>query len=212
MNSLHLGFDNEVELPKTGGWLSISDELPDVRNAKVFDPLEHSFNPLAEMDYRKACDVVDIFDALFDRGNSTLTKDEGLELIAEWLEEEPKSLECLVAPLKKGEKPTPGYLWARRKVARVLRSPVLRRVLCNPNNITFAPLAKPKAEIGARINRAELGDFDALVLGLFLMAQYHGQIIVPVGGFYLRDSHVRFVSEGRLICGAHSLMVLPGRC
>lgn len=41
------------------------------------------------------------------------------------------------------------------------------------------------------------------------MAQYQGQIIVPDGGFYLRDSHVRFVREGWLICGTHTLKVPP---
>jgi hypothetical protein len=44
-------------------------------------------------------------------------------------------------------------------------------------------------KIFARLNRAKLGDFDDLVLGLFLMAQYQGQLVVPDGGFYLRDSH-----------------------
>ena len=91
-------------------------------------------------------------------------------------------------------------------VGELLFTDLMRRVLCADDDFSFTG---KNTKVFARLNRAELGDFDALVLGLFLMAQYHGQIIVPDGGFYLRDSHVRFVREGRLICGAHTLKELP---
>jgi hypothetical protein len=63
--------------------------------------------------------------------------------------------------------------------------------------------------IFAHINRAELGDFDALCLGLFLMSHYRGQVVVPDGGFYLRDMHVSLIREKRLIVGASFLSELP---
>jgi hypothetical protein len=59
----------------------------------------------------------------------------------------------------------------------LLVSPILKRVLCNPTNFSF----NPRSAILARLNRAELGDFDALVLGLFLMAHFKGQVVVPKG-------------------------------
>ncbi len=45
------------------------------------------------MDYRRACDFVDAIDSIFDRGDSTLTKDTGLDFIAEALDGQPESLE-----------------------------------------------------------------------------------------------------------------------
>ena len=51
-------------------------------------------------------------------------------------------------------------------IGDLLQSPVLTRVLCRPTNFSFSP----NSLILARLNRAELGDFDALVLGLFLIA------------------------------------------
>jgi hypothetical protein len=84
----------------------------------------------------------------------------------------------------------------------LLMSPVLKRVLCNPGDqFSF----KPNSVILAKISRAELGEFDALVLGLLLMAHYKGQVIVPDFGFYGRDAHVSLIREGRLIAGENTL-------
>src|SRR5471032_1529687 len=88
----------------------------------------------------------------------------------------------------------------------ILMSPVLRRVLCNPTNFSF----NPKSAIVAKISRKELGDLDALVLGLLLMSQAQGQIIVPDLGFYGRDFHSRLIREERLIAGVNYLDELSG--
>jgi hypothetical protein len=62
-------------------------------------------------------------------------------------------------------------------IGDLLMSPVLKRVLCNPGDqFSF----KPNSVILAKIDRAELGELDALVLGLLLMAHYKGQVVVPV--------------------------------
>jgi hypothetical protein len=79
----------------------------------------------------------------------------------------------------------------------LLASPVLRKVLCNPTNFSL----KNDGKVFARINRAEFGEFDSLVLGLFLMAHYKGQVVVPDFGFYGREAHIALIREKRLIAG-----------
>jgi len=79
-------------------------------------------------------------------------------------------------------------------IGDLLQSPVLKNVLCKPTNFSF----KTKSLILARINRAELGDFDALILALFLIEQSKGQVIVPDFGFYGRDVHVSLMREERI--------------
>jgi hypothetical protein len=90
-------------------------------------------------------------------------------------------------------------------IGDLLASPVLRRVLCNPTNFSF----NERSVIQARINRVELGDFDALVLGLFLMSHYKGQLVVPDFGFYGRDIHTRLIRENRMMAGVSELKELP---
>ena len=51
----------------------------------------------------------------------------------------------------------------------------------------------------------ELGDADCLVLGLFLMAYYPGQIVVPDFGFYGRECHISLIRKERLIAGVNFL-------
>jgi hypothetical protein len=98
-----------------------------------------------------------------------------------------------------------GSIEALETVDDILVSPVLRQVLCNPTNFSF----NPRSTILARINRAELGDFDCSVLGLLLMAHFKGQIVLPDAGFYLRDTHVSYIRENRLIAGCNFLAELP---
>ena len=76
--------------------------------------------------------------------------------------------------------------------------------LCNPTNFSF----NPNSVIQARIDRVELGDFDALV-GLLLMSHAKGQIAVPDFGFYARDIHPRLIREERLVAGVNFLDELP---
>jgi hypothetical protein len=105
-----------------------------------------------------------------------------------------------------GEKSAdPSYMSAQRMIRRLMRSPVLKRVLCGPTNFTFN---RNSVNI-ARINRAELGDFDALVLGLLLMAQFKGQICVPDFGVFGRDFHATLIRQNRRIAGVNSLSELP---
>lgn len=189
--------------PPKGGYLFVHDEVPDIPRARVFDPTIHSFNPLQGLNYRKANELVEIFDALFSRGDSTLTKDTGLDFIAEALDGTPASLDTLIE--RPDKQSSPGHQWAYGKVRRLMRSPVLSRMLCTPTNFSF----NPRSTILARVNRAELGDFDALAVGLFLMAHYKGQVVVPDFGFYGREAHISLLRENRLIAGVRFLAELP---
>lgn len=53
---------------------------------------------------------------------------------------------------------------AKATVDDLLLSPLLCKVFCEPNDNSFS--FKKAARIVARPNRGEIGDFDALVLGL----------------------------------------------
>lgn len=212
VNRIYIGVNKQIEYPK-GNCLVISDDLIDTkRRPQIFDPLKDGINPLKDLNYRKICDWVDIFDALFSRGESTLTKDTGLDFIAEALVNamvseirgEPIALRDLIPPADKKD-PT-GHIWAYGKMQRILRSPVLTAMLSGERK-DFA--FHPRSMIVARVNRAELGEFDAQVIAFFLMAQFKGQICLPDGGSYLRDLHISLLRENRLIFGVNHLGELP---
>lgn len=194
MNKLYIGLNKDIELPGAE-FLFINDTVPKFKQARIFDPLKHSFNPFADLDYRKACIIVDIFDALFTRGESTLTKDTGLDFLADALEEDIRGLPDLVTTPDK--KSTSGHMWAYSKVRRILRSPVLKKVFCSKPNFHL----NPKSVILARISRKELGTFDALALTLFLIASWPGQLVIPSFNRYARPFHTELIEDNRLIAG-----------
>lgn len=201
VNKLFVGFSKEVELPK-GGYLFISDDVPELPRARVFDPTKHSFNPLSNISYKKAREIADILYTVSPQGENTLTVRNGKRALLKMLLDGPERLDKLDRDYGKADV---GPLEALATVDDVLVSPVLRRVLCNPTNFSF----KPTSKILARIDRAELGDFDSLVIGLLLMAHFKGQLVVPDFGFYGRDCHVGLIRENRLIAGVNFLGELP---
>jgi hypothetical protein len=91
-------------------------------------------------------------------------------------------------------------------VEDLLESPILKRVLCELPNFLFNPVSK----IVARVNRAELGEDDALALTFLLMVHFKGQIVV-FDGSCLRECQINLVRENRLIAGVNSLSELPPR-
>lgn len=202
LNKLFVGLNKAVQLPKRG-YLFIGDEVPDIPQARIFDPLKHSFNPLKNIEYKKAREIADILYTVFPQGENTLTVRNGKRALLKLLMERPERLDALPPH----EKHDDAADEARSAIADILMSPVLRKALCNVSPPAFS--FNPRSIILARINRAELGDLDSLVLGLFLMAHFQGQIVLPDGGFYLRDCHTRLIREGRLITGCNSLSELP---
>jgi hypothetical protein len=200
-NKLFVGVSSKVELPK-GGYLFISDDVPEVSRPRVFDPLKHSFNPFADLTYRKAREIADILYTVYPQGENTLTVRNGKRALLKMLMDGPDRLDKLPRDFGKTDL---GPLEALATVDDVRVSPVLRRVLCNPTNFSF----KPNSKILARLDRAELGEFDCLLLGLLLMAHFKGQVVVKEGGSYLRDMHVSLIRENRVVAGINFLDELP---
>lgn len=202
MKILQIGLRTKIERPK-GSFLWIDGEVEHPKG-RIFDPLKNHFNPLKNLNYRKSCEIVEIFDALFTRGDSTLTKDTGLDFLHDCLEKKPESFDTLVPEPDK--KSSTGHIWAYSKVKRLMRSPVLGSVFCEGNEFSFKG---KNTKIIARLDRGVLGDFDALALGLFLTAHYKGTVCIPAGEFYLRNLHVALIREDRLIVGVRRLKDLP---
>jgi hypothetical protein len=192
MNKLYVGLTKNIDLPR-GGFLFIADEVPEIPRSRVFDPAKHCFDPLKGITYKKARELADVLYTISPQGENTLTVRNGKREL----------LRCLLEG-KRLDK-IGGNEEVREMVKDLLVSPVLRRVLCSPTNFSF----KTGSIILARINRAELGEFDALVLGLFLIGHYKGQVVVPDLGFYGRDVHVGLLWENRLIAECNFLKELP---
>ena len=204
MNKLYVGADRKIELP-TGGYLYIHDEVPaleDWHTPPYFEPKTHSIDLLDGMDYARACDFVDALTASMPGGENTLTKEEAGVILLDALISKPASLETMIE-----ESRDPMREKARRMIRRLLLSPVLRKVLCGTPNFSFGPNSANLA----RINRAELGNFDATFLGRILIGQFKGQIVAPAFGPYARESHVDLIEQGRLIAGVNTLDELPPR-
>jgi hypothetical protein len=194
MNKLYVGLSKTIELPKTG-CLFITDEVPDVPRARIFDPAKHCFNPLKDIDYRKAREIADVLYTISPQGENTLTVRNGKRMLLKAL----MRSKCLDK--------VSGDEEVNALVGDLMASPVLKRVFCNPTNFSF----NPNSIIMARLNRAELGDFDALVLGLFLMSHFKGQIIIEDFGFYGRDAHISLIRENRLIAGVNFMDELTSK-
>src|SRR5688500_7748028 len=85
MNKLYVGFSKTVPAPKRG--LFIHDEVPDVARARIFDPTQHSFNPLKDIDYKTARALADVLYTAFPQGDNTLTVRNGKRALLKALTE-----------------------------------------------------------------------------------------------------------------------------
>lgn len=191
MNKLYVGFKKQIDPPK-GGCLFVNDEVPKVsqaRRPRIFDPLKHSFNPLHDIDYKKARALAEVLYTISPQGENTLTVRNGKRAM----------LRALLAAKRLDQ--VRGDEEVRGVIDDVLASPVLRRIFCNPNNFSF----NGNSTILVPLNRIILGEFDALVLGLVLLEQYKGQVVIPDFGFYGRDMHTSLIRENRLIAGVSFL-------
>jgi hypothetical protein len=191
MNQLHVGFSKEIQPPE-GGYLLIDDEVAVVPRARIFDPPTHCLNPLENIDYKKARELADALYTASPQGETTLTVRNGKRSLLQGLLSADR-LDRIAFGKEEAE--------AQAMVGDLLTSPVLKKMLCNATNFSF----NPHSVILARVNRKELGDFDALIIGLLLMAHYEGQVIVPDFGFYGRECHTRLIREERLIAGVNVL-------
>jgi len=144
---------------------------------------------LKGIEYKRARELAELFYTISPQGDNTLTVRNGKRAMLRVL------IKADRLDHVKGDEEVSAL------IDDLLVSPVLRRVLCNPTNFSF----NPNSIILARIDRAELGDFDALVLGLLLMSHAKGQVVVPDFGFYGRDIHSRLIREERLMAGVNFL-------
>jgi hypothetical protein len=51
--------------------------VPDWKRLNIFDPLKHSFNPLKDIDYKKARELADVLYTISPQGENTLTVGNG---------------------------------------------------------------------------------------------------------------------------------------
>lgn len=176
-------------------FLLIDDgEFSDQLEGKKFDYKTDSFNPLLQMDYRRARDFISILDSVFPEGANTLTKKNSNYVLYKRLLERPRKLSHVLSPSKE-----PAEQDAFQKLDTILSSPVIRDVLTRPQNFFF------RGTRLVRLNRAELGDFDCFVLGNLLIQQYEGTVVIPDYGFYAAPHHKQLIRQKRLIAGVNYL-------
>lgn len=202
MKQLHVGTHRKLPFPK-GSFLYLCDDLPEHRpKSKVFDPNNgDAFDPLKGMTKRNARDLARALYSSAPEGGSTLTVRNGRRALAHALANG-KRLDALEikSDIKGVKEEVEGM------VDELLFTEVARSCLCSEREYSFTG---SNTKIFARLNRAELGDDDALLFGLFLIARYKKQIIVEDAGFYLRDMHTYLLRENRLILGVNNLSELP---
>jgi hypothetical protein len=199
-NGLYIG-DAEIELPK-GSFLYICDEPPPHPKARLFDPTKgHSFDPLKGITKKGARDLAKALYANAPEGASTLTVRNGRRALARALSNGRRLDELEVHSQLKGVKEE-----VEEMIDELLFTDVARSCLCSDRDFAFHGKNR---KVFARLNRVELGDDDALAIGLFLLARYKGQIVIEDGGFYLRDMHASLLREERLIARVNTLAELP---
>jgi hypothetical protein len=163
--------------------------------AKLFDPSQHSFNPLKGMDYKRARDFAQTVYTASPEGRDTLTVRNGKRAFTRLLLGNPGRLDRIRSSKESDAE-------AVATVDDLLLSPVLTSVLCQPTNFSF------KGSVVAKIDRAKLGDFDAFILALLLIGQTKGQVVVPDFGFYGRLMNTTLIRQGRLTAGVNNLQEL----
>jgi len=172
----------------------IAEAFLQAGRGRLFDIQRHSFNPLRSIDYKRARDIAAALYTASPEGQDTLTVRNGKRALTKILLAQAQRFDKL--PSANNE---PGADEALATVDDMLLSPVLRRILCNPTNFSF------KGGIVARIDRAQIGDFDAFLLASLLIGQFQGQVIVPDFGFYGRDFYSDLVRQNRLIASLNFL-------
>jgi len=171
--------------------------LQNFKRAVEFDPHVHSFNPLPMNDVQ-AQEFADI--VFGEAGADTLTVRNGKDALVRLLMKAER-LDSLDAGRSDADKE------AQAAVDRLLRSPLLRKILCGTENkFSF----RTGRSIVARLDPTDpaLGRHNARVLAALLIFKCKGQIIIPDFGRYARDFHVSLIDENRLIAGVKTLSQL----
>jgi hypothetical protein len=195
-NQNHEIIETELQQFRKSGFLYIADEVPeDFPKARYFDLTLHSFNPLKNITEKKARELADVLYAISPGGENTLTVRNGRIALQNAL----RASYHLDKLQSEDEE-------VQRLISDVLFNPIVKRVLCDHKHLFSF---NPNSVVLVRLNRAELGEKDALILGLFLIGQWTGQLIIPDGDFYLRDGHASLVRDDCLITGLPALEDVP---
>lgn len=195
---LYVGISRHVPIPDDEEFLYIADELPEFPpkyRRNIFDPAHDHIDPLKGMNYRKACEFLELLRAAFPGGETTLTKEAAEHIILESLLDKPVSLKGMIEESKDAMREK-----SRRMIERLFLSPVLSKVLSDTSFVF-------KGRNFARVNREELGEFDALVIVRLLMSAYKGPLVIPEYGPYAIEADVSLL--GRLTAGVNTLDELP---
>jgi len=209
MNKLILGTDKTELLHDLPDKFLIIDDgklidalptFPKTFRVTRLDLSTHSLNPLKDIDYRRARQFISVLDAVFPEGENTLTKKASNFVLLTALLSHPTRLDRLIP---RPHKTDTGAQDAYQKVQTLLLSPVLKRFLCHSTNFPLDGI------ILARLNRAELTDFDCFVIGNLLISTYQSPVVIPDFGFYACVFHTSLVRQNRLIAGINFLAEVP---
>src|ERR1700722_14090403 len=96
-----------------------------VPRAKIFDPLKHSFNPLAHLGYKEARQLADVLYTVSPQGENTLTVRNGKRAL----------LRALLKAKRLDKVEGDEEVTAMMK--DILVSPVLKKVFCGKPNFAF---------------------------------------------------------------------------
>jgi hypothetical protein len=176
-------------------------ELPKRLAVTHFDVTKHAFNPLKDISYKRARDLISVLDAVFPEGATTLTRKNANFVLLQSLLRKPRRLDQIEYVRDGASKE--GVLDATQKIETLLLSPVLKSVLTRPTNMSF------KKTIVARLDRAVLGDFDCFVLASLMTSLYPGPVVIPDLGFYGCAIHRALLRQDRLIAGINSFEEVP---
>ena len=168
------------------------------RTVRVFDVENCSFNPLKDIDYRRAREFAATLFGADPGGDTTLTVRNGKRALTKLALKGFERLDRIT-----GDRKDPATAEALGTIDNVLLSPVLERVLNRPSNFS------PEGTIIARLDRAALGDFDCFVLANLLVSLYPGQVVIPDFGFYACGFHTTLIRQRRLIAGITSFDEVP---
>lgn len=167
--------------------------------ARVFDPHHHSFNPLRGMTDKLAAELTDVLYSAFPEGVNTLTVRNGKRALKRLLRAHRGRLDEL-----KADRADPAEAEALAIVDDILFFDILRQVLCaHTNQFSF------RGSVIAILNRAQLGDFTAFIIGNLLIGQAKGQIMLPDYAFYGRPHHSYLLRQNRLTAGLNYLSETP---
>jgi hypothetical protein len=191
-----------------GTFLFIDDSIDAIpasirERATVLDFDRHSFNPLEDIDYKRARDFVSVLNAVFPEGENTLTRKASNFALLKALLTHPKRLDRLMLHPDRND---PGALDAYQKLQTLLLSPVLRSFLCNPRQHTNF---SRDGTLLVRLDRSIFADFDCFVIANLLISNYRGQVVIPDYGFYACPFHSLLIREKRLSVGVNFLDEIP---